>query len=223
LGKFHKQAALASVNPPNDSIADDLQRCRSQMDKLEIARDQCASGEVLQAQLTLEAALREGSDDPSVRLAYAAVLLQEGDWQRGLDQLQVLRASGCWQPVVEAYAGGALLGLNRTTDAKDILDAAYARDPHNIYILLKRGELYCRLGIYSVAVDTLQQAQKVACEDARMREAVRRLLRFARKQDASGFVRNVPRPLGWPTVAGLRRLMAAVLLVRPLRTAREQN
>ena len=193
------------------------------MDKLEIARDQCASGEVLQAQITLEAALREDGDDAGVRLAYAAVLLQLGDWQGGLDQLEVLRARAPWQPVIEAYTGGALLGLNRTTDAKDILDAAYARDPHNIYILLKRGELYCRLGIYSVAVDTLQQAQKVPCNDPRLREAVRRLLRFARKQDASGFIRNVPRPVDANPVSRLRRLVGAVSLVRPLRTVREER
>ena len=193
------------------------------MDKLEIARDQCASGEVLEAQITLEAALREGGDDPSVRIAYAAVLLQVGDWQGGLDQLDVLRASGPWQPVVEAYAGGALLGLNRTTEAQDVLDAAYARDPHNIYILLKRGELYCRLGIYSVAVDALQQAQKADCDDPRLRQAVRRLLRFARKQNASGFVRNVPRPVGARTESRLRRLIEAVTLVRPLRAVPEER
>lgn len=186
------------------------------MDSLETARLLCASGETLEAQITLEAALRDHGDDARLRVAYAAILLQVGDWQGGLDQLEQVRGTAPWDPVVEAYVAGALLGLNRVNDAKDTLDAAFERAPDNFYVLLKRGELYCRLGIYSVAVDTLERAQKVGLDDAIVREAVRRLLRFARSKHQTGFVRYVPRAsrIG-PVFADLRAMLRSITTLRP--------
>src|SRR2546429_6573307 len=117
------------------------------MEYLDRARQQCASGDPLGAQITLEAALREHGGDPRVRLAYAAVFLQMGDWQGGLDQLEQVRSP--WNPVVEASIGGALLGLNRVSHAKDTIDRAYARPPQDANMLLKTGELNGRTSVAS--------------------------------------------------------------------------
>jgi predicted Zn-dependent protease len=157
---------------------------------LHLARRLCDRGEPLKARAVLETALAEQPNLFSLRLVYAALLLQAADWASGLEQLERLRASGPWSPVVEAYIGGALLGLNRVSDAKDTLDAAMAQAPNDFYVLLKRGEVYCRLGIYVTAVEALEEASRIAVDDPVGREAVRRLLRFAREKSTGGFVRQ---------------------------------
>jgi predicted Zn-dependent protease len=129
-----------------------------------------------------------------LRLAYAAVLLQDGDVDTGYNQLSQLQAKHPWSPVVEAYIGGALLALGRAETAKDVLDAAYQRAPANFYVLLKRGELYCRLGSYATAVDALEHAVRLPVDDRVGREAARRLLRFARDRARRGFVRRLGGP-----------------------------
>lgn len=122
-------------------------------------------GNPLSARAILDTALAEHPDDHSVRLVYAALLLQAADWERGLEHLEYLRATSPWSPVVEAYIGGALLGLNRVTDAKDTLDDAVAKAPDDFYVLLKRGELYCRLGVYVTAVEALERASRLGVAD----------------------------------------------------------
>ena len=172
----------------------------------------------------LEAALRVQSQDRYLRLTYASVLLQMAEWDAGLEQLQWLREHGPWQAVVEAYAGGALLGLNRVSEAQATLDLAFERDPHNIFVLLKRGELYCRLGIYGVAVDALQRAQKVPCDDPTVREAVRRLLRFARKRSQSGFVHStVHESNSMLSFGRVRRLLSSLSPSRTLASVQEES
>jgi predicted Zn-dependent protease len=158
---------------------------------LDLARRLCDRGETLKARALLETALAEQPNDDHMRLVYAALLLQAADWTNGLEQLEQVRASAPWSPVVEAYIGGALLGLNRVSDAKDTLDAAVAQAPDDFYVLLKRGEVYCRLGIYLTAVEALERASRVGVDDPVGREAVRRLLRFAREKNAGGFVRQL--------------------------------
>ena len=125
-----------------------------------------------------------------MRLLYATLLLQAADWENGLQNLEQVRVSAPWSPVVEAYIGGALVGLNRVSDAKDTLDAAIALAPNDFYLLLKRGEVYCRLGIYQTAIDALERASHIAVDEPVGREAVRRLLRFARDKNIGGFVRQ---------------------------------
>jgi predicted Zn-dependent protease len=194
------------------------------VDDLETARLLCARGDILQAQITLEAALRTHPEDRYLKLTYASVLLQMGEWAAGLEQLEWLREHGPWQPVVEAYAGGALLGLNRVSDAQATLDLAFERDPHNIYVLLKRGELYCRLGIYGVAADALQSAQKLPCDDPTVREAVRRLLRFARKRSQSGFLHSTLHESRSRLSFGrVRRALTGLSLSRALAPVREEH
>ena len=141
-------------------------------------------------------------------------MLQAADWENGLQHLEQVRASAPWSPVVEAYIGGALLGLNRVTDAKDTLDAALARAPNDFYVLLKRGEVYCRLGIYLTAVEALERASRMPVDDPVGREAVRRLLRFAREKNNGGFVRQLrARSTGfavkWPWRAAARPAIVA--------------
>jgi tetratricopeptide (TPR) repeat protein len=140
-----------------------------------------------------------------MRLAYAAVLLQDGELEAGYDQLDQLHNAFPWSPVVQAYAGGALLALGRVAEAQDVLDEAYARAPTDFYVLLKRAELFCRLGIYATAIDALEQALRLPVDDRVGREAARRLQRFARDKSRRGFVRRlnggvrVPMPFGWLT------------------------
>jgi predicted Zn-dependent protease len=170
---------------------------------VDLARRLCDRGETLKARTILEAALAQQPSDFSPRLIYAALLLQAADWEHGLEHLEYLRANAPWSPVVEAYIGGALLGLNRVSDAKDTLDAAVARAPTDFYVLLKRGEVYCRMGIYLTAVDALERASGLTVDDPVGREAVRRLLRFAREKSRGGFVRKTrARTMGfrlrWP-------------------------
>jgi predicted Zn-dependent protease len=157
----------------------------------DLARRLCDRGEPLKARAVLETALAEKPSDDSLRLVYGTVLLQAADWENGLQQLEQVRAHAPWSPVVEAYIGGALLGLNRVSDAKDTLDAAVAQAPNDFYVLLKRGEVYCRLGIYLTAVEALERASRVSVDDPVGREAVRRLLRFAREKSSGGFVRQL--------------------------------
>jgi predicted Zn-dependent protease len=175
-----------------------------------MARRLCDKGEPLKARAILETALVERPNDHPLRLTYAALLLQAAEWDNGLEQLQYLRASAAWSPVVEAYIGGALLGLNRISDAKDTLDDAVALAPNDFYVLLKRGELYCRLGIYLTAVEALERASRISVEDPVGREAVRRLVRFAREKGRLGFVRQLrARTTGftfkWPRRVGAPR------------------
>jgi predicted Zn-dependent protease len=159
---------------------------------VELARRLSASGERLQARTVLEDALGSDGSNDQVRLSYAAMLLQGGEWEAGLGHLEQLSPQTAALPVVQAYIGGALLGLNRVSDAKDVLDDAFAASPRDFYVLLKRGELYCRLGIYQTAVQTLEQAAAADCNDPLARDVVRRLLRFARDKNRSGFVRSWP-------------------------------
>jgi predicted Zn-dependent protease len=158
---------------------------------LDLARRLCDRGEPLKARAILETALAEQPTDDRLRLMYATLLLQAADWENGLAELEQVRASAAWSPVVEAYIGGALLGLNRVIDAKDTLDAAVTQAPNDFYVLLKRGEVYCRLGIYLTAVEELERASRIPVDDPVGREAVRRLLRFAREKSNGGFVRQL--------------------------------
>src|SRR5437773_1530687 len=181
---------------------------------LDQARRLCERSEPLRARAILEGALAEQPGDDPVRLLYATLLLQAADWENGLQNLEQLRVSAPWSPVVEAYIGGALLGLNRVTDAKDTLDAALARAPNDFYVLLKRGEVYCRLGIYLTAVEALERASRMPVDDPVGREAVRRLLRFAREKNNGGFVRQLrARSTGfavkWPWRAAARSAIVA--------------
>jgi predicted Zn-dependent protease len=167
-------------------------------------------GEVLKARTLLETAVADHPNDHRVRLVYATLLLQAGDLEIGLEHLQLVRANAPWSPVVEAYIGGALLGLNRVSEAKDTLDDAVQQAPDDFYVLLKRGELYCRLGIYLTAVEALERASRVRVDDPVAREAAWRLLRFARDKSAGGFVRQMrARTTGfafkWPWRAAERR------------------
>jgi predicted Zn-dependent protease len=156
-----------------------------------VAREAFEHGEPFEARRALEQGLADSPSDFGLRLAYAAVLLQDGDLAAGLEQLQALRKTCPWSPVVEAYTGGALLALGRITEAKDILDDAGARAPGDFYVLLKRGELMCRLGIYESAVQLLESAVRTPVDDHLAREAARRLLRFAREKARTGFVRRL--------------------------------
>jgi predicted Zn-dependent protease len=158
---------------------------------LDLVRRVCERGEPLKARAILESALAEQPGDDRLRFVYATLLLQAADWENGLAQLEQVRASAPWSPVVEAYIGGAQLGLNRVSQAKDTLDAAVAQAPDDFYVLLKRGEVYCRLGIYLTAVEALERASRISVDDPVGREAVRRLLRFAREKSSGGFVRQV--------------------------------
>jgi tetratricopeptide (TPR) repeat protein len=158
----------------------------------ELARNLSARGEPLQARTVLEEALAVDGSDDSLRLLYAALLLQCGEWESGLEHLRQLAPTAAAVPVVQAYVGGALLGLNRVAEAKDVLDAAFADWPRDFYVLLKRGELYCRLGIYQTAVESLERANTIDCGDPVARDVVRRLLRFARDKNRSGFIRHLP-------------------------------
>ena len=158
---------------------------------LDQARRLCERSEPLRARAILEGALAEQPGDDRARLVYATLLLQAADWENGLQNLEQLRVSAPWSPVVEAYIGGALLGLNRVSDAKDTLDAAIVLAPDDFYLLLKRGEVYCRLGIYQTAIDALERASRIAVDEPVGREAVRRLLRFAREKNNGGFVRQM--------------------------------
>ena len=167
-------------------------------------------GEALKARELLATAVDERPHDARLRLVYATLLLQGGELEAGLEHLQYVRASSPWSPVVEAYIGGALLSLNRVSDAKDTLDEAVRRAPNDFYVLLKRGELYCRLGIYLTAVEALERASRVGVDDPVAREAVRRLLRFARDKRAGGFVRQ------------LRARTTGFSLKRPMRAAERQ-
>lgn len=171
---------------------------------LEHARTLCAKGDRLQAQTVLETALALDPSNDALRLSYATLLLQTGEWEVGLAQLRQLSPSAGTTPVVQAYVGGALLGLSRVSEAKDILDAAFVEWPTDFYVLLKRGELYCRLGIYQTAVQALEQASRADVDPA-SRDAIRRLLRFAREKNRSGFIRSFPaRVSAWSFKSRLR-------------------
>jgi len=143
-GQSNRMAARFCAGCGSDLPA----RATETLAPLDQARRLCERSEPLRARAILEAALAEQPGDDRVRLLYATLLLQAADWENGLQNLEQLRVSAPWSPVVEAYIGGALLGLNRVSDAKDTLDAAIALAPNDFYLLLKRGEVYCRLGIY---------------------------------------------------------------------------
>ncbi|HEY3059997.1 MAG TPA: tetratricopeptide repeat protein [Chloroflexota bacterium] len=166
-------------------------------DALEQARVLAAQGDVAQARELLEAS----TEHADVRLALAAIQLQSGEYAEGLATLDTLVQLGVFLPVVEAYRGGALLGLGHVSDAKDVLDAAYTVAPDDFYVALKRGELYCRLGIYPTALEALEHAVLAKDADSLGREAARRLLRFARTKAHDGFVRRIAARtsgLRWP-------------------------
>jgi predicted Zn-dependent protease len=159
--------------------------------------------------------LAEAADEFGLRLAYAAVLLQEGELEAGYAQLVHLQGAHAWSPVVQAYAGSALLGMGQVSEAQRVLDEAFARAPADFYVLLKRGELFCRLGVYQPAIDALEAALRGTIDDAVGREAARRLLRFARDKARKGFVRSMsgglrlPSAWRWPTRWRLRAPRAA--------------
>ena len=165
---------------------------------VEEARAHAEHGDQPRARLVLEQALRRLPEEPSLRLALASVCLQSGDYDRGLSELDLLRTTVGAAPVIEAYRAGALMALGRISEAKDVLDAAYAATPDDFYVALKRGELFCRLGIYPSAVEALERAVKADAADPLGREAARRLLRFARDKARGGFVRRLnARTSGW--------------------------
>ena len=58
-----------------------------------------------------------------------------------------------------------------------MLDEALERAPADFYVRLKRGELFCRLGIYETAVDALEQAMRSPTDDRVGRQAALRWLR----------------------------------------------
>lgn len=154
------------------------------------ARRSFEQGDAFSARKALEDSIAKHSGDFRLELAYAAVLLQDGDLELGLLRLDTLSTTHPWSPVVQAYRGGALLALGRVTDAADVLDDAYARAPDDFYVLLKRGELFCRLGVFDTAVDALERALRTPVDDRLGRAAARRLLRFARDKAQRGFVRQ---------------------------------
>jgi predicted Zn-dependent protease len=159
---------------------------------LDLTRRLCARGEQLQARTILEEALASEPANDTLRLSFATMLLQSGEWTSGLEHLRQLSPAYACTPVAQAYISGALLGLNRVSEAKDLLDAAFARWPGDFYVLLKRGELYCRLGIYVTAIEALERAAAIDCGDPVARDVVRRLLRFAHDKNRSGFIRHLP-------------------------------
>jgi tetratricopeptide (TPR) repeat protein len=170
------------------------------------ARDCFERGDAFGAREILERGMAEAHADFRLQLAYAAVLLQDGEIEAGYEQLNQLQATYPWSPVVQAYAGGALLALGRVSESKDVLDEANARAPANFYVLLKRAELYCRIGVYATAIDALEQALRLPQDDRPGREAARRLLRFARDKSRRGFVRRLNGGLRLPlTCRWLRR------------------
>lgn len=154
------------------------------------ARSSFDRGDAFGARKILEDGIAQHSGDFGLELAYAAVVLQDGDLELGMLRLDSLSITHAWSPVVQAYRGGALLALGRISDARDVLDDAYARAPDDFYVLLKRGELFCRLGVFETAVDALEHALRMSVGDRLSREATRRLLRFARDKAQRGFVRH---------------------------------
>jgi predicted Zn-dependent protease len=164
------------------------------------ARASFERGDAFGARQILERGLSESADEFGLRLAYASVLLQEGELDAGYAQLVRLHESHAWSPVVQAYAGSALLAMGQVSEAQRVLDEAYARAPADFYVLLKRGELFCRLGVYQTAIDALEAALRGSIDDAVGREAARRLLRFARDRARKGFVRSLSGGLRLPSV-----------------------
>jgi tetratricopeptide (TPR) repeat protein len=176
--------ALGTINPADLVLAQ--------------ARATYERGDAFGARQLLEDGVAESPSDFGLRLALAAVLLQDGEVESGYAHLEQLQTTHAWSPVVQAYAGGALLALGRVSDAKDVLDEAVERAPTDFYVLLKRGELFCRLGIYETAVDALERAMRSPTDDRVGREAARRLLRFARDKARTGFVRRISGGLRLP-------------------------
>ena len=172
---------------------------------VEEARAHAEHGDQPRARLVLEQALRRLPEEPSLRLALASVCLQSGDYDRGLCELDLLRTTVGAAPVIEAYRAGALMALGRISEAKDVLDAAYAATPDDFYVALKRGELFCRLGIYPTAIDELERALALGLPDAESQRAARALLRFAREKNRRGFVRRLlaRRPIRRPAEMGV--------------------
>jgi predicted Zn-dependent protease len=165
--------------------------CGPDGDALARARALAAGGQLARATELLRAALAARPDDRALRVGLAAALLQAGDCRGGLTLLDQLRATGTFDPVVEAYAGGALLGLGRVAEAKDVLDRARDRAPDDPSVALKRGELFCRLGIYPTALAELERGLALGRSDDESRRAFRSLIRFAREKSRRGFVRRL--------------------------------
>src|SRR5205814_1333780 len=74
------------------------------------------------------------------------------------------------------------------------------------YVALKRGELFCRLGIYPTAAAELERALALGAPDEAARQAARALARVARERSRRGFVRRLiaGRPRSAVGVAGWR-------------------
>lgn len=160
-------------------------------DPLARPRHLAAQGNPAAAVAALRAMLADDPDDRYVRLGLAAVSLQTGDWAAGLAELERLRATGPFEPIVEAYAAGALLELGRVGEAQVVLEEARAGAPDDFFVAMKRGELFCRLGIYPTAVAEFNRALSLAVPDDATRQAVRDLLAFARERSRRGFVRRL--------------------------------
>lgn len=176
---------------------------------LETARALAAEGDLVGAARCIEAALDAAPDDRNLRLGLAAVRFRAGRWAEGLDAIAPLRASGR-DAIVEAYAGGGLIGLGRVSEAKEALDRAAALAPDDAFVALKRGELFCRLGIYPTALGELERALRLGLDEESER-AARRLVRFVGEKSKAGFVRRlVPRaPRHRRTGLGRRALVEA--------------
>lgn len=155
------------------------------------ARRLAAAGLPGRAAELLRAAVGRTPADRALRLALAAVLLQGGHWSAGLGELERLRQEGPFDPTVEAYRGGALLEMGRIGEAKEVLDAARARAPGHSLAALKRGELFCRLGIHPTAVQELECALALGLPDDETVRVARRLVAVARERSKRGFVRRL--------------------------------
>ena len=156
---------------------------------LEAARTLAAEGDLVGAARRLEAALEVDAEDPSLRLGLAAVRFRAGDWAEGLAALTPLRGVR-YDPKVEAYAAGGLIGLGRVAEGKDVLDRAAALAPTDGFVALKRAELFCRLGIYPTALGELDRALSLGLDDEGER-AARQLVKFVREKSKNGFVRRL--------------------------------
>lgn len=162
------------------------------------ARASFERGDAFGARQELERGIAACGGEFELCLAYAAVLLQDGELEAGYAQLTQLQEAFAWSPVVQAYVGSTLLARGRVREAQDVLDEAYSRAPTDFYVLLKRAELFCRLGIYAIAIDALERALKLHLDDRVGHEAARRLLRFAREKEHKGFVRSAGNGLRLP-------------------------
>jgi Flp pilus assembly protein TadD len=179
-----------------------------------LSDDARAMGPIAEAQALVERGLLDESiatiqraigetETPELHVALATLHLRRGGMTEARRSLDTALTLDPRCAVAHAYAGGLLLHAGQVHEAQEELEIALSLAPDDLIVLMKRAELWIRLGIFDRAKDDLRRGLRNGGGTPQTRALAEAMYAAAEKRSRGTFVRQMVK---LPSLTGVVKL-----------------